>query len=178
MIGCYLFASTSQGGYAGDTTITAKYECDGGAQTSFTNSVQDKGGGSYWQPFTNSEQTIINAAGECNILAISSVIDPEPVTIRPVVIRSVSATVTGTVQLSATQPYYAPAKAGDAMTLTSAYDAAKTASQLTRAQIAAIVTNRINTVSGGKITSYTIDGLGTVNVIYDVDGIPTSEVFS
>lgn len=36
-------------------------------------------------------------------------------------------TVSGEVTLAASQPSYAPAKAGDAMTLTSAYDAAKTA---------------------------------------------------
>ena len=35
----------------------------------------------------------------------------------------------GAVTLAASQPNYAPSKAGDAMTLTSAYDAAKTASQ-------------------------------------------------
>jgi hypothetical protein len=37
--------------------------------------------------------------------------------------------VSGTVTLAATQPNYAPAKAGDAMTLTAAYDAAKAAAQ-------------------------------------------------
>jgi hypothetical protein len=38
-------------------------------------------------------------------------------------------TITSAVQLAASQPNYAPAKAGNAMTLTSAYDAAKTAAQ-------------------------------------------------
>jgi hypothetical protein len=40
-----------------------------------------------------------------------------------------SITVTGDVTLAASQPNYAPAKAGDAMALTSAYDPAKTAAQ-------------------------------------------------
>lgn len=41
----------------------------------------------------------------------------------------ISATISGTVQLAASQPYYAPAVAGNAMVLTSDYDAAKTAAQ-------------------------------------------------
>ena len=89
MIGCYLFASTSQGGYAGDTTITAQYSFDGGTLTSFVGAVVHIGGGSYWQPFSAGEQVIINSAGECIIAATSTVDDPEPVTIRPVIIRSV-----------------------------------------------------------------------------------------
>ena len=42
-----------------------------------------------------------------------------------------SITVSGDVTLAASQPNYAPAKAGDAMTLTSAYDAAKSAASAT-----------------------------------------------
>ena len=43
--------------------------------------------------------------------------------------HTVADTTTGGVTLTGSQPNYAPAKAGDAMTLTAAYDAAKTAAQ-------------------------------------------------
>ncbi len=61
-------------------------------------------------------------------------------------IRGVTAsTVTGTVTLATSQPNYAPSKAGDAMTLTAAYDAAKTAAQAATALSTAIWTSGLAT---------------------------------
>jgi hypothetical protein len=48
-------------------------------------------------------------------------------------------------------------------------------STLTRAQVAALIANRVNTVVNGLITSYVMDGDITVNVAYDADNVPTSE---
>lgn len=72
-----------------------------------------------------------------------------------------------------------PAAVGSAMTLTSAYDAAKTASQLSRAQVAALLINRVNTISlhGSKelIDSFVMDGNINVTVTYNINNVPTSQ---
>lgn len=59
-------------------------------------------------------------------------------------------TVSGNVTLAASQPNYAPAKAGDAMTLTSAYDAAKTGDATLAKQNQIITT--LSTLDTGQTT--------------------------
>jgi hypothetical protein len=104
----------------------AKYSLNGGAATSISSgNGGEVGNGVYyatlttstagdkidfWATYTSSS-TSLTAPGE-RVL----VVDYDPKTVDK----------TG-YQLAASQPNYAPAKAGDAMTLTSAYDAAKTA---------------------------------------------------
>lgn len=57
------------------------------------------------------------------------------------------------VQLGTTQDQYAPSKVGDAMTLTNAYDAAKTASQVVAIDI---VSGGAITTSGGKVSEVAV----------------------
>lgn len=74
-------------------------------------------------------------------------------------------TVSGEVTLAASQPSYAPAKAGDAMALTSAYDAAKTAATQTSVDtidtnVDTLITN-ITTVLA-RIGAWTGTGVNTI----------------
>lgn len=66
-----------------------------------------------------------------------------------------NAEVVAAVTLATSQPNYAPSKAGDAMTLTAAYDAAKTAAP-TAADIAAVIlvtpANKLTTNASGHVT--------------------------
>lgn len=66
---------------------------------------------------------------------------------------SITSAAGGEVTLAASQPNYAPSKAGDAMTLTSAYDAAKTASQFNPASDT--VTLKSGTHTGAVVPTVT-----------------------
>ncbi len=83
------------------------------------------------------------------------------------------------VSLAPAQPGYAPAKAGDAMTLTSAYDAAKTASQVTTTDLTNAVapvkakTDLLNsTVTGTIDATVMIDGKAATAATTDASGNP------
>jgi hypothetical protein len=82
----------------------------------------------------------------------------------------ISATVSGDVTLAASQPSYAPAKAGDAMTLTSAYDAAKTAGPSASTIAAAILTtpaNKLATDASGNVTTTNPGGGATAQQVWE-----------